>query len=237
MRARSMGLPALTLSLAALAPAATIVNFDTLVASSGGLVTPGGVTPFVGQTVPSNYSPFVTFSVPTGGLYLYAEGGMWPDNPPASVPNVVCPTTVALASSAMCTEPLHVTFSQPVNALSFWTGAWDDVGSLMVIEIFTGNNVFTGQIQVTSPQRLNTQGVIDVSGLSGIADITGLRILSPSSSLQSGAGDRNGLVFDTFVFDGPAPPPGPPPPSVPEPSAIGLAAIGLVAVICRRLRS
>jgi hypothetical protein len=57
------------LVLAALAPAA-VINFDDLTASSGGVATPGGVTPFVGRTVPSNYSSLVTFSVPGGALFV-----------------------------------------------------------------------------------------------------------------------------------------------------------------------
>ena len=236
MRAHSIGFLALTLCMV-VAPAATILNFDNLPASTGGLVTPGGVTPFVGAIVPANYSSLVTFTVPTGSLYVYGEAAVWSNNPPASLPNVVCPAQAALASSAMCTEDLLVRFNQAVNALSFWAAAWDDVGSILVIQVFTGQNVFTNQIQVTSPQRLNTQGIINVSTLSGVANITGLRIISPSSAFTSGAGDRNGLVYDNFTFDLPSvPPPPPPPPPVPEPATAVLALAGCAALAARRFR-
>lgn len=232
MRARVLGLCGLLLSLTA-ASAATIINFDDLTASSGGLATPNGVTPFVGATVPLNYSSLVTFSVPTGALYVYGEAAMWANNPPASVPNVVCPTQVALASSAFCTEALNVAFSQPVNGLSFWAGAWDDVGSILNIQILTGLGVPTGELNITSPQRLNTQGIINVSLLSGIANITGLRLTVPSASLLSGAGDRNGLVYDNFTFSLPIVDP-PPPSFVPEPTTMALALAGLAALVLRK---
>lgn len=236
MRARLFGALALCLSIGT-AQSATIVNFDDLPASSGGVVTPGGVTPFVGQTVPGNYSPYVTFTVTNGALYVYGEASFWQTPaPPASMPNVVCAAQAALASSAQCDETLVVSFAQAVNNVSFWAGAWDDIGSLLTVQIFTGNNVFTGQIQITSPQRLNTQGIVNVSALSGIANITGLRLISPSSGLANGAGDRNGVVYDNFSFDLPVVPPPPPPPSVPEPSTAALALLGGLGLVWKRFR-
>lgn len=219
-----------TLPFLACLASAAVINFDDLPASSGGVVTPGGVTPFVGQTVPSNYTPLATFSVPGGALFVYAEAVDWAGPPPASPPNVVCPAQVALASSNFCTEALLVTFSTPVNALSFWAAAWDDVGSVLTVLIYTGSNSLAGQIEVTSPQRANTQGIIDVSGLSGIANITGLRIVSPSATATAGpVGDRNGLVYDNFVFDASIVPP--PPSNVPEPGTLALAGLGLAAAL------
>lgn len=235
MRAQNSRLIAVLLSAAAVAPAATIINFDSLPASSGGVVTPSGVTPFVGQTVPSNFSPLVTFSVPTGALFVYSEASQWAGNPPASTPNVVCPAQIALASSAMCTETLLVNFAQPVNALSFWAGAWDDIGSTLLIDVYTGNNIFTNQIQITSPQRMNTQGIINVSTLSQVANITGLRIFLPSPIGTPPGGDRNGLVFDNFAFDVPGPPV-PPSNPIPEPSSALLLMAGAAGLCWRKFR-
>jgi hypothetical protein len=219
MRSHTLGLLTLV-ALAVPAHAAVLVNFDNLPASSGG-VTPGGVTPFVGQTVPTNYSPAMTFTVGNGGsLYVYAEASFWSGPPPASPPNVVCPALVADASSAVCTQPLLVSFAQASNDVAFWAGAWDDVGSQLAIEIFTANMQLVSQLLVTSPQRNNTQGIINVSALSGVSAITAIRILPP----QTATGDRNGLVFDNFTLDGGIAPP--PPPAIPEPSSLGLAALG-----------
>jgi hypothetical protein len=226
MRARSLGLLALSLSVA-VAPAATLITFDDLPASSGGVLTP-----FIGRTVPSNYSSLATFSVPGGALYVYGEAAMWPGNvsaspnPLPSIPNVVCPATEALASSAMCTSSLLVTFSQAMSAVSFWVGAWDNVGSSIQV-LVTGQGGATAQFSVTSPQQINTQSLVNVTALSGISNIVSLLIAPPTTG-----GDSNGTVFDNFSFEVPFEPP--PPPSVPEPSTFALVIAGVAGLVWSR---
>ena len=219
---------------AALAPAASIINFDDLTASTGTTVVP-----FIGRTVPANYSTLATFTVGNGGgLYVYADASSWQGPPSASLPNVVCPTVAASASSAICTEDLWVSFSSAVNALSFFAAAWDDVNSVVRVQVFTGNNQNTpaATIQVTSPQRLSNTGLINVSALSNVANITGIRIFTPSLVSQP-AGDRYGLVYDNFTFDLPVPPTVPPVPPVvpsPEPSTTVLLLGGAALLAWRR---
>lgn len=234
MRVLSFGSFAL-FAAAALAPAASIINFDDLTPSTGTTVVP-----FIGRTVPTNYSPLATFTVGNGGgLFVYGDAASWQGPPSASLPNVVCPTVAASASSAICTEDLLVTFNTAVNALSFFVAAWDDVNSVVRVEVFTGGNQNTlaSTIQVTSPQRLANTGIINVSALSGVSNITSIRIITPSL-LSQAAGDRYGLVYDNFTFDLPVPPTVPPvppvAPSVPEPSTTALLLGGGALLAWRR---
>ena len=234
MRVRFFGCFAL-LAATAVTPAATIINFDDLPASSGGVPAPDGTpVPFVGRTVPNTYnSSLLTFTVGTAGagLFVFRDASQWQGGggAVASLDNVVCPVTAATATSANCIEPLLITFMTPVNALSFFAAAWTDTVSVLRIEVFTQTSPAAPiVVNVPSPRPGAVQGQINVSALSGASNITAIRLVTPLLTANP-AGDRLGLVYDNFTFDLPVVPPPPPPPTapVPEPSSVALALLGL----------
>ena len=239
MRVRFFGCFAL-LTAAAFAPAAPIViTFDDLVASSGGVPGPNNVViPFDGRTVPANYAlPYLTFTVSNNsGLFVYRDAQYWQgaNNTGATLPNIVCATAIATASSAVCNETLLLSFVNPVNNLSFLSAAWDDVGSTLRVEVFTSaTGANPTVVTVVSPRN---SAVIKVVDLSTFANVTAVRLITPSLT-GTPAGDTNGFVFDNFSFELPVTtppnPPNPPnpPASVPEPSTAlsALAGLGLLA--------
>jgi len=210
------------LLLAVSAPAATTINFDDLTASAAD----GSVL----RVVPAGYNSFVTFSTTTGaGLYVWAEASSWQNAPAATLANVVCPAFPSNAKS--CLADLTIAFGAPVNAVSIWTGAWTTFGSQLVIEAYTGSGVLAGTTTVNSPQPFNTNVLIDISTLTGVNNITSLRLVNPLNM-----SDVFGVVLDTLTFTGPVLPPVPPTVTAPEPGSVLLSLGGLLALVAVRRR-
>ncbi len=159
----------LLMGITATAHAQTVINFD-----EGGLTH--GTT-----LVPTQY-PEVTFS--TNGNRVVVLGTA--SNYNTSPPNFIC-------ASGDCFADLTLTFTNPVNGLSFRALGSNTTGVIAKVDVFQ-NGVLSSTVDINGAGNNRTPITVDLSAFN---NVTSIRIyLVPNSE----TGIKDNLGYDDFTF-------------------------------------
>jgi hypothetical protein len=198
-----------------------VAALAAIVASSGaahGIVI--GFDDLSGGAFVSNQYADATFSSDAGqSLVAFGYG----DAP--SPGNVIC--TADSSGTLNCTSSLFVSFTNPVNNLSFWAIEPNQFGAVANIEIYS-NNALVGTVPLIGLAAADGQFVlgnrfVDLSAFSNVSSIAVVALPGQTAIDDSYGG--NGIGFDSFSFT-----------AVPSPSSLALLGAGSIAVARRRRR-
>ena len=123
--------------------------------------------------------------------------------------------TSPTSGSINCTQETILTFTNPVNNLSFWQVGDDASGVVALVDIFE-NGAFSSTVDILGFNDFNTPNLVDLTGFN---DVSSIRIHSVT--------DPGGLGWDNFQFDVTSTP-------VPEPSNLALLGLGLAGLSMSR---
>jgi hypothetical protein len=152
----------------------------------------------------TNQFPQVTFSSEAGFVNLTAAAF----NLGSSLPNYICSAAVG-SSSVDCKHETILTFTNPVNNLSFLQLGDNSIGVQAKVDVFE-NGVFAATVDILADNQFFIPNLVDLTAFSLV---TSIRIHSIT--------DPSGLAWDDFTFT---------PVSVPEPGTMLLLGTGLLAV-------
>jgi hypothetical protein len=147
--------------------------------------------------------PEVTFSADPG---FETQVGTPSSSFGTSPPNFSCSAALG-GGFPKCENETILTFTNPVNNLTFKSVGIDNAGVVARVDIFTPNLVITQDITKT-PQLID---------LSAYSDVSKVRLYDIN--------DNNGIGWDDFTFD-----------VVPEPASASLLAAGVIGRITQRKR-
>ena len=139
--------------------------------------------------------------------------------------NVIC--TADSSGTLNCTSSLFVSFTSPVNNLSFWAIEPNQFGAVANVEIYS-NNALVGIVPLIGLGPAAGQfglgnRFVDLSAFNNVSSIAVVALPGQTSIDDSYGG--NGIGFDSFSFT-----------AVPSPSSLALLGAGSFAVARRRRR-
>ena len=192
-----------------------------IVASSGaahGIVI--GFDDLSGGTTVSNQYPEATFSSDAGQSLVAFS---YPTAP--SPQNIIC--TANSSGTLNCTSSLFVSFTSPVNNLSFWAVEPNQFGAVANVEIYS-NNALVGIVPIIGLSATDGQFgagnlFVDLSAFNNVSSIAVVALPGQTGIDNSYGG--NGIGFDSFSFT-----------AVPSPSSLALLGAGSIVVARRRRR-
>jgi hypothetical protein len=181
-----------------------VIGFDDL--SSGSFVT--------------NQYTEATFSSDAGRSLVAFS---YPNAP--SPQNIIC--TADSSGTLNCTSSLFVSFTNPVNNLSFWAIEPNQFGAVANIEVYS-NNALVGTVPLiglgaSAGQFALGNRFVDLSAFSNVSSIAVVAL--PGQTQIDNSYGGNGIGFDSFSFT-----------AVPSPSALALLGAGSIVVARRRRR-
>ena len=134
-----------------------------------------------------------------------------------STPNFICTGTSAGGSN--CSQDVFVSFTNPVNALSFLVVGINSVGTIGLVDIFDASNMLLGTVNIVGEGRTPTPGLVELGAFSNVGKIS-IRNVT----------DAYGLGYDDFTFNTDAM-------AIPEPATLALVGLGLAAAGLSRRRA
>ena len=166
----------------------------------------------VGGTAVTNQFPEATFSS-NEGFEIFTFDRDFGSSPP----NFIC--TWTSVGGFDCAKDVFVSFTNPVNALSFLVVGINNFGKIGVVDVFDISSNLLGTVNIVGEGT--TLGLVDLGTFSDVSRIS-IRDIT----------DAYGVGYDDFTFVNEAVAV-----TVPEPASLALVGLGLAAAYLSRRRS
>lgn len=183
-------------ALAAAPAGAVVIDFDSLADSA----------------VVTNQFATATFSSVSGSVVRTSAQSLG-----SSTPNIIC--TGPSSGGIDCTQNVFVTFTSPVDNLSFVAVGDNMVGQNGTVDVFDGNGL-VGSVAIIGDNVFLTPYTVNLGAFSGVTSIT-IRSVN----------DPGGLGYDDFSFNVGAST------AAPEPASMALLGAGLLGLAGLRRRT